>query len=422
MTPMRRAVRVALVVSLVAFVPTASALTFTCEGIAAKGLLDPAGSTFAGKFGGARHGGPAINGQGDVVFFATPRGGPPRLYLYPGGGGGSIVAQAGDAAPGGGSFTRFQMPSINDADDIGFFGDLASGEGVFIRPGIGGMVAAALSGQASPGGGTFDSFPGVSRINAAGDIAFFALVNGGPSGIFRYDAATTTVTAVALVGDVALDGREICDFQAPAVGLGGARAAFQTTTKVSCADSGEPALIGIYRETGLGTARVALAGDATPVIGTTYSKFYGEPDSNATDQIVFRASASGSQAVTGIFLFDPAGPSTSVIAKKGDAAPGGGALQTIVHPSLTDGGRAGFRARLSASPAHEGIFLYDGTDEAVVRRSDPVPVGIFTSGSTYRKIFEEIGVDRSGTHVTYSANVKEGSGGTLLGLLRCSGS
>ena len=418
----RRALHVAIVVATLACASAASALTFTCEGITRKGLFDPAGAPFAGKFGNKRHGGPAINGNGDVTFFATPRGGLRRLYLYPGGGGPSIIAEEGQLAPGGSSFSQFEKPSINDAADIAFFGDLADGEGVFIRPGGGGLLAVARAGDSAAGGGIFATFPGVSRINAAGDVAFYALVSGGPSGIFRYTAATTLVTSVARVGDVALDGREICGFIAPAVGLGATRTAFQSVTKVSCADLLENDATGVYRETGLGIERVALQGDATPVNATTYSNFYGEPDLNATDQVLFRATANGSLHFAGLFLFDPAGPTTTVLVKTGDAAPGGGEFKTITQPNLTDGGSAGFRAHISLSATHDGIFLFDGTDESVVVRSDPVPTDIFSAGAVYRKIFEEIGVAHSGVHVTYSANVRETDVGTKVGLFRCAGS
>jgi len=420
-SPVVRAIVAAAIVAVAA--SSASALTWTCEAITRKDLLDPAGAPFGGKFGKKRHGGPAINSSGDVVFFATPKGGPRRLYLYPKVGAPSIVAEQGGAAPGGGTFTQFRQPSINDAGDIGFFGDLASGEGVFIDPAAGAMFAVALSGGAAPSGGFYDTFDGVSRINAAGDIAFLATVSGGPSGIFVYDAGTTTTSAAALVGDLTLDGREICSFVEPAVGLGATSTAFQVVTKVSCADVLEPELVGVYRTTGLGIGRVALAGDPTPIGGTTYSNFLGDPDLNATDQVLFRATFGGTVSGTGLFLFDPVGPTTITVARTGDSTPVGGSLRTITEPSLTDGSRAGFRANIANDPDHEGIFLYDGVDEAVVTRLSPVPVGIFLPGSIYKKIFEEIGVSRSGTWVTYSALVKQppGSGGAKIGLFRCEG-
>jgi hypothetical protein len=232
-----------------------------------------------------------------------------------------------------------------------------------------------------------------------------------------------TIAAVARVGDATLDGREICSFVAPAVGLGATTVAFQVGTKVSCADAFETELIGVYRDTGLGIERVALQGDATPVPGTTYAGFLGDPDSNASDQVLFRATITGAAGGTGLFLYDAVGPTTTVLARTKDPAPTGGTLRTITEPNLTDGARAGFRANVAPDPDHEGIFLYDGVDEAVVTRLTPVPVGLFVAGSRYQKIFEEIGVSRSGTWVTFSANVKQppGNGGTKVGLFRCEG-
>ncbi len=416
----RRVGCIVATVAVIAIASSASALTFTCEGVARKGGFDPAGATFTGQFGKSRHGGPVINGAGDVVFFAKPKGGPRRLYRYPAAGGPSIIAEQGGAAPGGGSFTRFERASLNDAGDVAFLGGYTGGQGVFIQPGAGSMLAVARLGDAAPGGGTYAGFDGVSRINAGGDVAFLAAVDGAPSGIFFYDGGTTLLVSVVRVGDATLDMREICDFIAPAVGLGGGALAFQASTKVSCADGSETPLIGIYATSGFGNVRIALTGDPTPIAGTTYATFYGDPDLNDGNQVLFRAKVAGAQQFTGLFLFDGGGPTTTVLAKTGDAAPGGGEFRTITEPNLTDAGRAGFRANVKHGPDHEGVFLADGVDEAVVRGSDPVPSNIFVPGSTYRKIFEEIGVDRGGTHVTYSANVKE-SFGTKLGLFRCSG-
>lgn len=403
---------------------SAEALTWTCTAIARKDLPDPAGAPFAGKFGKKRHGGPAINSNGDVVFFATPRGGPRRLYLYPNAGAPVVLAEEGGTAPGGGAYEQFRQPSINDAGDVAFLATLGAGAGIFVDPAAGPALQVARTGDAAPGGGNYASFDGLARINAAGDVAFLASVSGGASGIFLWDAGTMTIASIARVGDATLDGREICSFVAPAVGLGATATAFQVGTKVSCADVFETEIIGVYRATGLGIERVALAGDATPVAGTTYSGFLGDPDSNASDQVLFRATLAGAASGTGLFLWDAAGPTTTVVARKGDAAPTGGALKTITEPSLTDGSRAGFRANVAPDADHEGIFLYDGVDEAVVTRLSTVPTGVFLPGSKYQKIFEEIGVSRSGTWVTYSATVKQppGSGGAKTGLFRCEGS
>ncbi len=420
-----RVVRVVIAAAIVVCAAApADALTWTCEAIARKGLVDPEGEAFAGRFGRKRHGGPAVNSAGAVVFFATPKGGPRRLYLYPNGGAPSVLAAAGGAAPGGGSYEQFRRPSINDAGDVAFVATLGAGTGIFVDPAVGASVAVARTGDVAPGGGTYASFDGVARIDAAGDVAFLARVDGGPSGVFLWDAGTMTAASRVRVGDATLDGREICSFVAPAVGRGATTTAFQVGTKVSCVDPFETELIGVYRDAGLGIERVALAGDPTPIAGATYAGFLGDPDLNASDQVLFRATLAGAVGGTGLFLYDPVGPTLTALARTKDAAPTGGTLRTITEPSLTDGARAGFRANVAPDPDHEGIFLYDGVDEAVVTRLSFVPVGVFPAGSRYQKIFEEIGVSRSGTWVTYSANVKQppGGGGTKLGLFRCEGS
>jgi hypothetical protein len=162
------------------------ALTFTCETVVLDRDADPFLGVFGKRFESVR-----INLQGDVVFGAHPKSGPRRLYLYPGGGGASVLAGAGDNAPGGSTFKRFRTPSINDAADVGFISDLDDGEGVYVRDGGGGIVKAAKDGDAAPGGDFFDQFLTASHINAGADLAFVAQLDTGSRGVFLYDRATT---------------------------------------------------------------------------------------------------------------------------------------------------------------------------------------------------------------------------------------
>src|SRR6185295_1831432 len=143
-------------------------------------------------------------------------GGPHAVYLYPGVGAGSIVAAQGDPAPSGGVFRRFKTPSINDTGDIAFFGDLVVGDGVYVRPFAGVLVKAAATSDTSPGGGVFDKFPSLSRINASGALTFLSTVSGGPSGIFKYSGGI--VTKVAVVGDSTGTGRQFCSFATAEIG------------------------------------------------------------------------------------------------------------------------------------------------------------------------------------------------------------
>jgi len=415
----------AVVVGVLGEVRPAGALTFTCSTVARRGQLDAAGAVFKNKFDS-----PAVNGAGDVAFVGYATSAPRRLYFYPSVGAASVVAQQGGAAPGGSSFKAFRAVSINDAGAVAFHAKLALGEGVFAGP-AGGVAKAAATGDVSPAGGAFDAFPAVSRVNTAGDVVFTARVGGGPNGVFFYDASATLVLTVALVNDGALDGRQLCEYLDVGLGATGA-VAVRASTKVNCANVGEPDLVGIYEKTGLSFARVVLEGDVSPTPATTYAQFIAAPDVNATDKVLFRARTVGVAGLTGLFLHDPAGPSTVILAGTGSAAPAtGGSLKTIAPAGVTDGDRVGLGARISSGLAKTGIFVYDAVpaNEKVVASNDLAPTDAFGPSSTYLKINpgnrknnEGIGIDRSGAWVAYTAKVKSTTGTpTASAVLRCQG-
>ncbi len=215
-----------------------------------------------------------------------------------------MIAEEGGAAPGGSTYTKFADTSINAAGDIGFFGDLAIGEGVFVRPTGGPIEAAALTGGASPGGGAFFTFSDVSTVNSSGNIAFIAKVTGGPAGVFFYNSSANTVFTVALVGDSTGGGKQFCSFVNVALG-GTDRVAFQAVTETTCGVSND-ATTAIFREPIVlpgSFINVAEVGGATPVPTTTYAKFF-DIDENDSGDVGFRAKYSGSTAGTGVFLFD----------------------------------------------------------------------------------------------------------------------
>lgn len=403
----------------------ATALTFTCSTVARRGQADPLSAAFKNRYDS-----PAINGQGDVAFVGYASGAPRRVYLYPGAGAPSVLAQQGGPAPGGGAYKHFRTVSINDAADVAFHSKLASGEGVFVGP-SGGVAKAAMTGDASPSGGAFDRFPAVSRVNGAGDVAFTAQVGGGPSGVFLYDASATTVLTVGLESDLALDGRELCAFLDVGLGASGA-VAVRAITKVSCANGAEPELAGIYLKTGPSFDVVALADGPTPALATTYAQFIAAPDVNASDKVLFRARTVGVSGGYGLFLHDPVGPSTVTLAATGDAAPvTSGSLKTIAPAGLTDGDRVGLGARIGSGTAKTGIFVFAATptNEKVVSSADLAPNDAFGPNSIYAKINpgnrknnEGIGTSRSGLWVSYTAKVKDTTGTpTASAVFRCEG-
>lgn len=385
--------------------PAASALAWTCSTVTYKNALDPGGDRFRNRF---RE--PDVNAAGDVVFLS--RTAKRRLYSYPAAGNPEIVASEGGPATGDATFTNFRWPSINDRGDLAFLGDLALGEGVFLRPGGANLLAVALAGDtAPPPGGIFQTFAWVSPVNASGDIAFSAVVSGGPSGIFFYDRSAGTMRGIARVGDPTGDGRQLCELTTDtAIGLGDSgNVAFHAVTKPTCGDGDDAARLGIWQRAGTSLTVIAEAGGASPLAGTTYGAFFGPPLLNASDRVLFRGRLTGASRALGIFLFDPAGPSTSTLALGRDLEPAsGGMLKTIAPPGgLTADDRALFRTSLQRGTVRDGIFLSGAPPEPVVLGSGAAPTDVFGPGSTYRRLDERTAVDRSGTRATFGAKVRD---------------
>lgn len=404
--------------------PTAApvqALTWTCSTVARKNAPDPNGDLFRNHFNE-----PDVNGSGDVVFVA--RSSERRLYLYPAAGTPEIVAAEGGPVVDDATFTNFRWPSINDSGDIGFFGDLALGQGVFLRPAGGGLRAAVLSGAtAPPPGGTFQTFAWVSRANAVGDLAFAATVSGGPNGVFLFDRSAATTRSVARVGDATGDGRKFCELTTDtAVGVGDSGSViFHALTKPDCGNASDPGKPGIWLRTSGTFTALAEAGGTSPISGATYEAFFGPPLSNASGQVLFRSHLTGASSAMGLFLFDPAGPRTTTLAIGREPEPAsGGMLKTIAPPGgLTAGNRALFRSSLQRGAARDGIFLSGDPIEAVVLGSGIAPTDVFGPGSTYRRLNEQTAVDRSGTNATFSAKVRDTNRPhAQSALMRCSGS
>jgi hypothetical protein len=480
----------------------AAALTWTCSTVAQRNATDPLGGVFGSTFEE-----PAINGSGDVAFHAKVKGAGRRLLLYPGAGAPLVIATQGDAAPGGGEFRKFAMPSVNDAGDVGFRSDLAgSDDAAYVRTAGGTLVEAAVTGDASPAGGTFGRIDAVSRVNAAGDLAFLARGNGGPDGVFVFDLGSTTVDTIAAVGDATGDGRTFCSFVSGRIlDLGDSgEAAFQARTAIDC--NAGPEIAGVWL-TGAGSyVNVADVGSGAPITGTSYTQMQGTPLANASDQVLFRAKVGpadtcnnvtanlcaldadcantclggtnvgescttvtdcpdddagtscdagvcgGNRCLGGaaigkpcgadsdcggnecgvpgqrgkaLFRFDPAGPSTTTVVAEGDTAPdtGGGTLKTLAPPAgFSNAGGTAFRAKVRGGSTDHGTFAFNGTDETIALRSDAVPTDAFGLGTTYRKILEDTGLDRSGTWFTLAARVRDTTQPpSNAGLLRCHG-
>src|SRR5260221_2727652 len=138
-----------------------------------------------------------------------------------------LVVASGQAAPGGGSFNRFDVSSqpivapVNNRGQIAFYASVARAkatEGIFLAT-VSGITKAAAVGDAVPGGGVLSEFARhpLPALNDAGKVAFGATVAGARAteGIFL--AAEGRVKAIALSGTDAPGVRNgtFVDFDAP---------------------------------------------------------------------------------------------------------------------------------------------------------------------------------------------------------------
>src|SRR5262249_50463600 len=144
---------------------------------------------------------------------------------------------------------------------------LSAGESRGAAPSV--VRRVAITGQAVPGGGTFDRFsveslPIVAPINSKGQVAFFATVLRGRAneGFFLWSRAR--ISKLSAEGDPAPGGGVFSGFgrhPVPSLNDGGELA-------FAAAISGARAVEGIFVASPRGTRAVALAGGAAPDIAS----------------------------------------------------------------------------------------------------------------------------------------------------------
>mgnify|MGYP000231380861 CR=1 FL=1 len=394
---------------------------FGCSTVARAGQLDPDGLVYSNTFREEV----AVNTSSDAVFVAKASGARDKLYFYPSVGAGQVVARADGPAPSGGTFRSqraFFFLSVNDVDDVAFFGELVAGQGVFVRDG-GALETGAVRSQTSPGGGVFDSFTMVGDIDASSQVPFVATVAGGPGGAFLYASASDSLSSLALDGAATLDGREICATQAVDLGNAGF-ATVRATSKLDCSDGGESPRTGIFIVTGLGISTIVLDGDAAPLGGSTFSKFEDTPRINAGNDIAFHASTVGTPRTDGVFVWDFATDTISTAVRKGDAAPVvGGSFAKNQSFDFDDAGDVILNVKLRASPALSGIFELGVVDTAALVKTDAPPTDAFGIGSSFTRFSSTNGTSTDGYRIGLQVRVKDTAPPSAkAGVIRCAGS
>jgi len=246
----------------------------------------PGGGTFSGFDS------PSLNSRDEIAFAAT--GSFPQFYgvfLFSGGQLGRLFG-TGDPLPGGGSLTSCWYASLNDAGQVAFTASASSVGpwGIYLWS-EGSIQAIAQSGDPAPGGGTFD-FPGnrifSSSLNSLGYVAFEANLSTGGRGIFLF--ANGVINSIARPGDPAPGGEAFTSAFTPSLNDLG-EIAFPANT---------PSGFGVYFYSEGNVVKVAGAGDPAPGGGNFVSA--NGPWLTATGQLAFTGSLSEG---SGVFLATP---------------------------------------------------------------------------------------------------------------------
>ena len=254
------------------------------------------------------------------------------------GGSGDTTSMCGDASPIGGHFGGFFFgtvftPDINDAGDVLFFCDVNGGSSrraLFLyRSASGEIVKVAAVGDPSPIGGTFGAV-GPGSLNNNGKVVFLASPVGDTvnSNLFMWDNGV--VTKVAAIGD-------------PAPG-GGTFSA-------------------------LGTESFGFQDGTFIPVGPV-------PDMNDSDQIAFRAIASGSITDRGIVV--RTGQVDEWYVKVPDPTPIGGTYLDMQAAAINNAGQIAFFADYHPTPEtiNSGWFAgAPGNWRKVVVFFDPIDGG-----------------------------------------------
>jgi hypothetical protein len=209
------------------------------------------------------------NARGVIAYDAAIAGSPSTFGTFLTDGATTVsIARDNTLAPGGGSFTFFDMPAINDGGQVAFVAEMADGPadfGIFRGDGRS-LTAVFLSNQAAPGGATFQDF-GDPAINNRGQVAASALLSGpDPNGLFVGDGDHTV--AIALEGQPAPKGGTYRGIFADPITLND-----RGDVAFSIGLTGSAGGHGIFRGDGTHTTAIALAGTLAPGTTGTFNSF-----------------------------------------------------------------------------------------------------------------------------------------------------
>jgi hypothetical protein len=290
-----------------------------------------------------------------------------------------LVALSGQASPAGGSFDRFDLGGeaipapANGRGDVSFFATLLRGqgeEGLFLA-GKDGVAKIAAVGDKVPSGESIAGFGDhpAPTLNEAGSVAFAAALTGGKAqgGVFRVDKGR--ITALALSGAAAPDlaGGTLAQFEPPALNDKG-HVAFLAELR-----RGRELEQAIYIHRGDRLKKLIAAGDPAPG-GGVFSSF-GNPAINNRGDVAFAAIMEQGPNLGGVFLSSD--NELRLVLAVGAPAPTGGIFARFSERlALNDAGTIALSAVLRQAGPSAAIFkIENDTPRAVAAVGDGVPGG-----------------------------------------------
>jgi hypothetical protein len=289
------------------------------------------------------------------------------------------LARTGDAAPGGGTFDRFGQEAlpilapVNARGDVVFFASLsrgASDEGIFLQR-AGRIVVVAREGDRVAGVGRLSGFGKhpTPALNDAGTVAFAAAVAGGPAveGIFTWSAGR--LRAIASTGTPApgMPSSVLAGVDAPVIN-GRGDVVFLASIR-----RGRESIEAILASSGGVLRKVVAQGDPAPA-GGVFAAF-GPPALNARGSVAFAAVVEGKAVPGGVFV--ATGDRIQMVVGAGEETPIGGIFAKFSERiGLNDGGVVAFHGMLKFASVEAAIFAAeDGRVRAVSRLGDDAPGG-----------------------------------------------
>ena len=328
------------------------------------------------------------------------------------------IARTGDAAPGGGTFDRFGQETlpivapVNAKGEVAFFARLSRGsadEGIFLQRG-GRIVTVAREGDAVPGVGRLAGFGKhpMPALNDAGTVVFAAAVSSGRAveGIFAWSAGR--VRAVATTGSPApgVPSGVLAGLDTPALNSRGDIVFLATIRR------GRESIEAIIASAGGTLRKIVAQGDPAPA-GGTFAAF-GPPVVNGRGSVAFAAVVEGRGVPGGIFA--ARGDRIEMVVGAGEETPIGGIFSKFSERvALNDRGLIAFHGMLKFAPVEAAIFAAEGGQvRAVSRLGDGAPGG---GAIVHFGLWPAVG---SGSDIAFAASIEGGS--TPVAILLADGS